>query len=57
MADTNRILVNEKRSSWCDLSSGISQGSLLGPVLFVLLDVRGDVDSNEKKNCADDTDI
>lgn len=55
---TQRVLVNGKESSWCDITSGIPQGSVLGPVLFVLFinDLPDDLDGSVKIY-ADDTKI
>ena len=51
-----RVLVNGEESSWCDITSGIPQGSVLGPVLFVIFinDLPDDIDGKVKMY-ADDT--
>ena len=51
-----RVVVNGKLSTWADILSGIPQGSVLGPILFVILiNDLPDVVRSTVKIFADDT--
>ena len=53
-----RVLLNGQSSNWEDVTSGIPQGSVLGPILFlVYINDLPDVVSNYIKLFADDTKI
>ena len=53
-----RVYVNHKPSDWANVISGIPQGSVLGPILFVLfINDLPDVVSSTVKIFADDTKI
>ena len=53
-----RIVLNVQTSSWADVKAGVSQGSILGPLLFLIY--INDLSENLKstvKRFADDTSI
>ena len=51
-----RVVVNDKMSTWADILSGIPQGSVLGPILFVIfINDLPDVVTSTVKIFADDT--
>ena len=53
-----RVVLNEKSSSWTDIRAGVPQGSILGPLLFVICinDLVDGLSSNTKL-FADDTSL
>lgn len=55
----HRVVVNGAESNWQDVLSGIPQGSVLGPILFVIYinTLPGVVDSSQLYLFADDTKI
>jgi hypothetical protein len=53
-----RVVINNSNSQWHDIKSGVPQGSILGPVLFIIFinDIVTDIQSTIKL-FADDTSL
>ena len=54
----NKVLLNGAHSAWSTVTSGIPQGSVLGPILFTIyINDLPDVIKNMVKLFADDTKV
>ena len=53
-----RVVINNTNSDWCDIKAGVPQGSILGPLFFLVYinDIITDIQSNIKL-FADDTSL
>jgi hypothetical protein len=53
-----RVVINNSTSSWRDINAGVPQGSILGPLLFIVFinDILTDINSTMKL-FADDTSL
>ena len=53
-----RVVLNGQHSSWDNVNAGVPQGSILGPLLFLIYinDVSNDL-SSDRKLFADDTSL
>ena len=44
-----RVRINNELSDWCDVTSGVPQGTIIGPVAFLIY--INDISKNVKSNC------
>ena len=58
MSERKRVIINNSISSWRDINAGVPQGSILGPLLFIVFiyDILTDINSTIKL-FADDTSL
>ena len=53
-----RVVLNDQRSKWSNISAGVPQGSILGPLLFLIyIDGLSDNWNSNPKLFADDTSL